>query len=91
MPLATMSDAVREFTYNVGRERPDLAWILSPYDSWSRNPFYLGNPVPHPEDDFRDEDDFDPCACPSDDWRDELDDRSDSVPVYADLNDDIPF
>ena len=50
MPLATMSDAVREHARNVGMDNPDQAWILSPYDSWERNPCYRGPPVPHPED-----------------------------------------
>ena len=28
----------------------DTAWILSPYDTWERNPFYSGPAVPHPDD-----------------------------------------
>jgi len=52
MTLATMSDAVREYARNVGMDNPDKAWILSPYDSWERNPYYSGEPVPHPEDDW---------------------------------------
>ena len=47
--MATADDAVREYVWNVGRERPDIAWILSPYDSWHNNPFYKGPPEPHPE------------------------------------------
>lgn len=47
---ATITDAVREHTFNVGRDHPDVAWILSPYDTWNRNPYYTGEPVPHPED-----------------------------------------
>ena len=54
MPLATESDAVREYTLNVGREHPEREWILSDYDSWARNPFYRGPKGRHPEDD-RDE------------------------------------
>jgi hypothetical protein len=52
MTLATMSDAVREYARNVGAERPDRAWILSPYDTWERNPCYSGPPARHPEDDY---------------------------------------
>ncbi len=51
MPLATMDDACREYVYNAGAQHPDHAWILSPWDSWHRNPFYLGPPQKHPEDD----------------------------------------
>lgn len=47
---ATIEDAVREYVYNVGRENKDRAWILSPFDSWHKNPFYTGPKVPHPED-----------------------------------------
>ena len=47
--LASMSDAVREYTWNVGADRRDIAWILSSYDTWHRNPYYTGEPVPHPE------------------------------------------
>lgn len=50
MPLATMSDAVREYARNAGSERPDQAWVLSPYDTWERNPCYSGPPQPHPEE-----------------------------------------
>lgn len=49
-PLATEADAVREYTRNVGRDRADQEWILSPYDSWERNPFYQGPEGRHPED-----------------------------------------
>jgi hypothetical protein len=27
-----------------------VEYILSPYDTWHRNPFYTGEPGPHPED-----------------------------------------
>ena len=50
MPLATYHDATREYARNVGMNNLDQAWILSPYDTWERNPFYSGPPVAHPED-----------------------------------------
>lgn len=49
--LATPQDAVREHTANVGRDHPEQAWILSPFDSWEKNPWYHGPQVRHPEDD----------------------------------------
>ena len=56
MTLVTMSDAVKEYAFNVGAENPDRAWILSQYDTWEANPFYRGLPVPHPEwDDYIDD------------------------------------
>src|SRR4051812_7708803 len=49
------SDAVREHTRWVGAENPDSAWILSPFDTWERTPFYPGRANPRrPED--RDDD-----------------------------------
>ena len=53
--LATMSEACKEFACNAGMDNPGDAWILTPWDSWERNPFYSGPPVRHPEDDSDDE------------------------------------
>jgi hypothetical protein len=47
---ATPADAMREYAWNVGRERRDLEWISTPYDTWEKNPFFEGTPGPHPED-----------------------------------------
>ena len=48
-PLATPSEACREFARNIGAERPEQPWILTGRDTWERNPFYHGPPVPDPE------------------------------------------
>lgn len=50
--LATMSDAVREYATNYGAPA-NVAWVLSPYDSWEPNPRYAGSNLGHPEDDER--------------------------------------
>ncbi len=50
-PLATQTDACREYAANVGALRPDQAWILTDYDTWEPNPYYTGPPARHPEDD----------------------------------------
>ena len=60
MPLATETDACREYARNVGREDQERAWILTHYDTWERNPFYSGPPVPHPEAPQDDDFTFDP-------------------------------
>jgi len=49
MALATEADAILEFARNLGEVRPELAWILTPYDTWEPNPAYVGPTVPHPE------------------------------------------
>jgi hypothetical protein len=51
MSLATVTDACREYAYNVGMHNQDRAWILTDYDTWQANPFYRGLAVRHPEDD----------------------------------------
>jgi hypothetical protein len=33
-----------------GRTRSNQAWILSDFDVWHRNPYYVGPAQPHPED-----------------------------------------
>lgn len=75
-PLATPNDAMHEFARNVGRERPESAWILTPYDVWQANPFYTGPKVAHPESDNA--------------WDEEPLYNPAPFPVVDD-NDDIPF
>jgi hypothetical protein len=48
--MSFIQEAVREWTFIVGRENSDQAWLLSDYDTWERNPFYDGPKVRHPED-----------------------------------------
>jgi len=45
-----LSEAVRQYAYVYGEEREEDEWILSPFDSWERNPHYRGEPGRHPED-----------------------------------------
>jgi hypothetical protein len=49
--VATPAQADREYARNAGRDHPELAWICSNRDCWHPNPFYQGEPQPHPEDD----------------------------------------
>lgn len=44
-----MGEAVREHARNVGAQREDVEWILTPFDTWERNPYYTGEPTPHPD------------------------------------------
>ncbi len=48
----------REYAINAGQDNPDRAWILCPSDSWQPNPFYNGPPVPHPEEDDGNDDEW---------------------------------
>lgn len=36
---------------NMGQDRPDQQWILTDFDTWEKNPCYMGPDQPHPEDD----------------------------------------
>ena len=47
---ATQGEAYNEMVANIGQDRPNDQWILTPYDSWERNPSYFGSEQPHPED-----------------------------------------
>ena len=49
MAIATYGEAFKEYARNAGAEDPDRAWILTPWDTWERNPAYQGPPVMHPE------------------------------------------
>lgn len=53
--LATPAEAAREYAHNAGAEERGREWILTPWDSWERNPFYTGPRGRHPEDDYADE------------------------------------
>jgi hypothetical protein len=50
---ATQAEAYREMVNNMGQDNPTHCWILTPYDTWERNPAYVGPEQPHPEDDYR--------------------------------------
>jgi hypothetical protein len=45
-----IQQADAQWAHEVGRDRPEHAWILSDRDVWYPNPFYKGPPMPHPED-----------------------------------------
>ena len=54
--MSFIDDAVREYIWNVGRDQRDQQWILSHYDTWHKNPFYIGPPQRHPEDNYYSDD-----------------------------------
>jgi hypothetical protein len=54
-PVATYGEAFAEYARNAGAERPDTEWILTPWDTWQKNPFFTGTPGRHPEDDYHDD------------------------------------
>lgn len=47
---STETELDNDEAYELGRLRPDQAWVLTDRDVWHKNPFYKGRPVPHPED-----------------------------------------
>ncbi len=34
----------------LGANNPDQEWVLTDRDAWHKNPYYQGEPGPHPED-----------------------------------------
>ena len=47
--------ALDQYADAYGEERPNVEYILSPYDTWLRNPYYTGAPGLHPDFDQPDE------------------------------------
>jgi hypothetical protein len=49
-PLVTESirKSIRKYTSNYGMEHQNQAWILSPYDTWEKNPHYIRIIATHP-------------------------------------------
>ena len=50
-----MTAALHQYGAAYGETMPERAWILTPFDTWEKNPYYVGPPVRHPEDDCYDE------------------------------------
>jgi hypothetical protein len=48
--------ALDQYAEAYGEERAEVEYILSPYDTWLRNPYYAGAPGPHPDFHQPDED-----------------------------------
>jgi hypothetical protein len=52
--VSTDSELDHEEAMQIARSYPpelQPAWISTDRDVWHKNPFYVGPPVPHPEDD----------------------------------------
>ena len=83
--MSFMQDAVREWAWIVGADRPDDQWLLSDYDTWERNPHYSGPDQGHPEYPVEQEE-----WLPENDWYPEFRDEEEYV-RENDFDDDIPF
>jgi len=46
-----IEEGMEEQRFIFGQENPEKEWILTSWDVWVKNPFYLGKPGRHPEDD----------------------------------------
>jgi hypothetical protein len=44
-------EGMKEQQQIFGAENPDHEWILTDWDVWLKNPYYTGEPGPHPEQD----------------------------------------
>jgi hypothetical protein len=87
--LASPAEAVAEFGWNAGMDRPEEAWLLHDWDVWVKNPHYAGPPVPHPESDWEgpyEEEGVEPPGFDSPSRADEW--KSGGA---AEMDDDIPF
>ena len=41
----------KEMARHIGEANQDRQWVLTDFDVWEKNPFYVGPDQPHPEDD----------------------------------------
>lgn len=93
--MATEYDAMKEYARNAGSERPEDAWILTPYDVWERNPFYCGPEIPHPESytDELVEDVCDECNTPCKECKCIEQGKAEALEYnfYAKNNEEVPF
>lgn len=69
--MSYLQEAVAEYASQHGRLDTEREWILSPFDSWERNPFYTGPKGRHPEDDGYDDEPVTPGVYPPEaEWDD---------------------
>ena len=47
---ATVNEAIQEYAENVGVYFPDREYLLTSWDTWVKNPYYVGPPGRHPDD-----------------------------------------
>ena len=85
---ATQSEAYNEMVQNIGLDRQDQEWILTPFDTWEHNPNYDGPPQPHPEADDSLGDD--PRMYPGEENTPYYDDRELDELTKPDSYDNIP-
>lgn len=50
--VATDADWDRAEASEIGSQTPAQAWICTSRDVWHANPYYVGEIVPHPEDEI---------------------------------------
>ena len=43
-------ESIHQWAAVYGQKYPDRAWLLHDSDFWVRNPWYRGEPQPHPEE-----------------------------------------
>ena len=48
--MSFYNEAIQEWVWIEGQDRPDIQWLLSNLDTWHLNPFYTGPDQGHPED-----------------------------------------
>lgn len=86
--MSYIHDAVIQYVIAHGADDPARAWILSPFDTWHENPFYVGPAVRHPEDWSPEDDDYHADATDAEYTGQPVD--ANAVDI-VDLFDDIPF
>ena len=50
MQCVAPSESTIEFVRVEGATHPYKAWVNTPDGTWEKNPYFIGFPVPHPDD-----------------------------------------
>jgi hypothetical protein len=91
--VSSDSEWDRAEAYDIGELYPERAWVNTDRDVWHKNPFYKGPPVPHPEDDSREDCEtcqrYGACVCYVD--QDSSQEVIVSAHIERDMLDDMPF
>ena len=69
----------------------DQAWVLTDRDVWHENPYYKGDPVPHPESGIESEKEYDEWVRLEKARLKAIEDAPAYVYVYEPMKNDVPF
>ena len=88
---ATDTDLDRAEASEKGSFNTDQAWICTDRDVWHENPYYKGDPVPHPECNISSDEEYDAWVKAEKARLKAIEDAPAYVYVYEPMKNDVPF